>query len=92
MPYLEQIDHYIDPCDVETGPGRHLNGSANNATVVELSTTTPLNRACDPYLPRVMEIDGYKYLIPRSWICAATERATALAPLSEPLIDIIKVA
>jgi hypothetical protein len=92
VPYLEQTDHYMDPRDVETGPGRHLNGSANNATVVELSTTTPLDGACDPYLPRVMEIDGCKHLIPRSWICAATERATALAPLSEPLIDIIKVA
>ncbi len=64
--YLKQTDYYIDPRDMETGPGRHLNGSVNNAMVVELSTIIPLNRAYDPYLPWVMEINGCKYLIPRS--------------------------
>jgi hypothetical protein len=66
IPYLKQTDYYIDPRDMETGPRRHLNSSANNATVVELSVITPLNGAYDPYLPRVIEINGCKHLIPRS--------------------------
>jgi hypothetical protein len=42
-------------------------------------------------VPRVFELDSYKYLIPYIWIYVATKRAIALAPLSKPLLDIIKV-
>ena len=54
--------------------------------------TVLLNGTKDFSVFRVFELDGCKHLIPRTWICAATERATALAPLSEPLLDIVKVA
>jgi hypothetical protein len=64
--YLKQIDYYIDPCDMKISPRRHLNSSANNAIIVKLSTIIPLNRAYNPYLPWVIEINNYKYLIPYS--------------------------
>ena len=53
--------------------------------------TVLLNRTKDFLVPRVFELDSYKYLIPRIWICAATKRAIALAPLSKSLLDIVQV-
>jgi hypothetical protein len=87
LPQNEQRDQNVEPSPEETGPGRHLNGSAT-----ELSMAKSSDGTYDSPPPRVMELDGCKHLIPRLWICAATERATALAPLSESLTDIIKVA
>ena len=82
----------MEPSPEEIGPGRHLNGSATAAMITELSMAKSSDGTYDSPPPRVMELDGCKHLIPRLWICAATERATALAPLSESLTDIIKVA
>ena len=59
---------------------------------MRVSTTTSLNETKNSSVPRVFELDGCKHLIPRTWICAATERAIALAPLSESLLDIVQVA
>jgi hypothetical protein len=92
LPQDEQRDYRVDRLLGNQGAGERLEGSASKATVMEVSTTTLLNGAKDSTVPRVFELNGCKYLIPRIWICAAIERATALAPLSEPLLDIIKVA
>ena len=51
-------------------------------------TLTP-NRTKNSLDSRVFKLDGYKHLIPRSWIYAATKKAIALAPLSKPLLDLI---
>jgi hypothetical protein len=71
------------------GVGRCLKGSAIIAKVMGVFMTALLNGTKDFSVPRVFELDNYKYLIPRIWICAATKRAIALAPLSESLLDII---
>ena len=51
--------------------------------------TLTLNRTKNSSDFRVFELNGYKHLILRSWIYVATKRAIALAPLSEPLLDLI---
>jgi hypothetical protein len=92
----EQTDHRVDHLTEDSvenqGVGRCLEGPAFEARVMEVSTTTSPEGIMNSSVPRVFELDGCKHLIPRTWICAATERATALAPLSEPLLDIVKVA
>jgi len=92
----KQIDHRVDYSTKDSvenqGVGRCLEGPASEAKVMEVSTTTSPKGIMNSSVPRVFELDGCKYLIPRTWIYAATERATALAPLSEPLLDIVKVA
>jgi hypothetical protein len=74
------------------GAGERLKGSASKATVMEVSTTTLLNSAKDSTVPRVFKLDSCKHFILRIWICTAIKRAITLAPLSEPLLNIIKVA
>lgn len=58
----------------------------------ELSMVTPSDEACNLTSHQVMELDGCKHLTPRSWICAATEKSSALAPLSHTLTEVIRVA
>ena len=72
--------------------GNRLEGPAELAMALRVSMTSTPDGTKNSSDPRVFELDSCKYLIPRSWICAATERATALAPLSEPLLDLIQVA
>ncbi len=88
----EQIDQ-LEGCHdetVEQEPGRPLTYSATAARSMSLSVTRSSDRIDDKHL-LVMGIDGCKHLIPRSWICAAVTKATALAPLSDPLLDVIKL-
>jgi hypothetical protein len=72
--------------------GRCLKGSATKAIVIRVSITLLPNGTKNSSVSRVFELDSYKYLIPCIWICAATERAIVLAPLSESLLGIIQVA
>jgi transposase InsO family protein len=88
----EQKDHFQDPSQEKQGVGNRLEGPAKPAMALRVSTTSTPDGTKNSSDPRVFELDGCKHLIPRSWICAATERATALAPLSEPLLDLIQVA
>ena len=77
----------------EEGTGSYLIGSATAAKMIGLSMALSSDEAYDSIsFPRVMEIDGCKHLIPRSQICTTIERATALAPLTEPLLEIIRIA
>ena len=91
LPHEEQRDLHLDCPQGNQGGGIHLEGTASDASVKRVSLTSSLEGVKDSF-PRVFELDGCKHLIPRTWICAATERATALAPLSEPLLEIIQVA
>jgi len=67
-------------------------GGALSAMASEVSMPSLLEGSMNSMCPRVLELDGCKHLIPRTWICAATERATALAALQESLLDLVKVA
>ena len=91
LPYGEQRDLHADCPQGNQGIGTHLEGTATVASVMRVSLTSSLDGVRDS-IPRVFELDDCKHLIPRIWICAVTKRTTALAPLSEPLLDLVKVA
>ena len=77
----------------EEGTGSYLIGSAITTKMIELFIVLLFDRAYNSIsFPRVIEIDGCKHLIPRSWIYTTTERAIVLALLTEPLLEIIRIA
>jgi hypothetical protein len=75
---------------VEQGPRRHPSYSATTARLMSLSVTRSSNRMDNKHL-LVIGINSCKHLIPRLWICTAVVKATALAPLSDLLLNVIKL-
>ena len=55
-----------------------------------LSVTRSSNRIDNKHL-LVIGINSYKHLIPCSWICVVVIKATTLAPLSDLLLNVIKL-
>ena len=64
----EQTDHRVDHSTEDSvenqGVGRCLKGPASKARVIEVSTTILLKGIINSSVPRVFELDNYKYLIP----------------------------
>ncbi|KAF4627116.1 hypothetical protein G7Y89_g11043 [Cudoniella acicularis] len=77
---------------LEKGPGPALPTSAEQARVLSLSMGDLPGGVDDTERPCILNDGGCKHLIPRTWINAVTRSSTALAPVTAPFTDLLRLA